>query len=124
MHRVLKYRRKQRESNKGSDSDDVSRQIIELYSASSSTYELAAEFGCHRSTINRTLKKAGIVVSHKASKREGLVEHILELYAGFMRPVDIGKELGVSESTVRRILHENNVRIKHSSEYSKSQDMR
>lgn len=95
------------------------RKVVERYSAGASTYELAAEFGCHRSTISRALKKSGIEVSHEASKRQALTERVLKMYADFNRPVDIGKALGINVSTVRKILHENNVHIRHSSEYPK-----
>ena len=86
-------------------------------SASSHLDELAAEFGCHRSTISRALKKSGIEVTHEASKREALTERVLEMYESYMRPVDIGKELGINVTTVRKILHENGVHIRSSSEY-------
>ncbi|MDD5986521.1 MAG: helix-turn-helix domain-containing protein [Eubacteriales bacterium] len=98
-------------------SDDEIWQIAEKYSTGASTYELAAEFGCHRSTISRALKKTGIEVSHKASKREALTDRVLEMCEGFTRPVDIGKELGINVTTVRKILLENGVRIRSSSEY-------
>ena len=98
-------------------SDEEIRQIAEKYSAGASTYELAAEFGCHRSTISRALKKSGIEVTHEASKRQALTERVLEMYEGYMRPVDIGKELGINVTTVRKILHENGVHIRSSSEY-------
>ena len=98
-------------------SDDEIRQIAEKYSAEASTYELAAAFGCHRSTISRALKKSGIEVTHEASKREALTKRVIEMYEGYMRPVDIGKELGINVTTVRKILHENGVHIRSSSEY-------
>ncbi len=100
-------------------SDDEIRQIAEKYSAGASTYELAAEFGCHRSTISRALKKSRIEVSHEASKREALTKRVLEMYEAYTRPIDIGKELGINVTTVRKILHENCVRIRGSAEYTK-----
>lgn len=92
---------------------------VQLYSKGASTYDLAEQFGCHRSTISRALKKSGVEVTHEASKREALTEQVLQMYADFNRPVDIGKVLGINVSTVRKILHENNVHIRHSSEYPK-----
>lgn len=100
-------------------SDDEIRQITEKYSAGASTYELATEFGCHRSTISRALKKSGVVVSHEAAKRETLAKRVLEMYDDYIRPVDIGKELGINVTTVRKILYENCVRVRSSAEYSK-----
>lgn len=94
-------------------------QIIELYSEGASTYELASQFGCHRSTISRALKNAGVEVSHKASSREALTQRVLEMYANYMKPADIGKELNINVTTVRKILHDNDVRIRNSSQYPK-----
>lgn len=93
--------------------------VVQRYSEGASTYELAAQFGCHRSTISRALKKSGIEVTHEASKREALTEQVLQMYADYHKPVDIGKALGLNAATVRKILHENNVHIRHSSEYPK-----
>ena len=39
--------------------------VIQKYEAGSSTYELADEFGCHRSTISAVLKRNGIVVTKR-----------------------------------------------------------
>lgn len=100
-------------------SDSEIRQIAERYSAGASTYELAGAFGCHRSTISRTLKKSGIEVTHEAAKRESLTAQVLQMYADYHKPVDIGKALGINAATVRKILHENGVRIRSSSEYPK-----
>lgn len=112
---VQHYRQEQKQL-----SDAEISLVVQRYSEGSSTYELAKEFGCHRSTISRVLKKSGIEVSHKATSRTALCEKILQLYADYMRPVDISKELGINVATVRKILHGNNVRIKHSSEYVSS----
>ena len=109
---VKTYKQKQKRL-----SDEEIRQVVERYSAGASTYELADEFGCHRSTISRTLKKCGIKVTHNCADRNALVEKILELYAEFMKPEDIGKVIDLHTSTVLKILHENGVRIRSSGEY-------
>lgn len=98
-------------------SDDEIRQIVDKYKAGATTYELAAEFGCHRRTISRALKKSGIEVSIKTESKDGVVATILHLYDDHMSALDIGKKLDIGEKTVRRILRENGVRIRHSSEY-------
>ena len=110
--KVNAYRQKQKRL-----SDSEIRQIAERYSAGASTYELAAAFGCHRSTISWALKKSGIEVTNEAAKRETLTEQVLQMYAEMQKPVDIGNALGINATTVRKILHENGVRIRSSSEY-------
>ena len=100
-------------------SDDEIRQIAQRYTEGASIYELAHDFGCHRGTISRALKKAGVIVTHKASSKDGVVENVLRLYEEFMTAADIGKEVGIAEKTVLNILRENGVRIRHSSEYER-----
>ena len=39
--------------------------VIHKYEAGASTYDLADEFGCHRSTISAVLKRNGIVVTKR-----------------------------------------------------------
>lgn len=109
---VKTYKQKQKRL-----SDEEVRQVVERYNAGASTYELADEFGVHRSTISRALKKCGIKVTHKFADRDALAEKILELYADFMNPEDIGKVVDLHKSTVLKILHENGVRIRSSGEY-------
>ena len=53
-------------------SDDEIQQIVDKYKAGATTYELAAEFGCHRRTISRALKKSGIEVSIKTESKDGV----------------------------------------------------
>ena len=109
---VKAYKQKQKRL-----SDAEIRQVVERYSAGANTYELADEFGCHRSTISRTLKKCGIKVTHNCADRNALVEKILELYDDFMKPEAIGKVVELHKSTVLKILHENGVQIRSSGEY-------
>lgn len=90
---------------------------IRLYSEGSSVYALTEKFYCHRTTIGRSLKKAGVEVTHKASKKTALTEQVLKMYADYNRPVDIGKALDINCATVRKILHINNVYIRKSWEY-------
>ena len=45
-------------------SDDEILEIVSKYKAGKSTYELAAEYGCHRYTISKHLKEAGVDVSN------------------------------------------------------------
>ena len=112
---VTAYKQKQKRL-----SDDEVRQIADRYSAGASTYELADEFGVHRSTISRVLKKCGIKVTHKFADRDILAKKILELYADFMKPEDISKVVDLHKSTVLKILHENGVRIRSSGEYKRN----
>ena len=100
-------------------SDEELELCIRLYSEGASVYALAEKFCCHRTTISRSLKKAGVEVTHEASKKKALAGQVLKMYGDYNRPVDIGKALGINCATVRKILHTNNVYIRKSWEYPK-----
>lgn len=98
-------------------SDEELELCIRLYSEGASVYNLAEKFGCHRTTISRSLKKAGIEVTHEASKKEALTDQVLKMYSDYNKPADIGKALGINCSTVRKILHANHIYVRKSWEY-------
>ena len=95
------------------------RTIIKRYQQGVSSYILAKEFGCHRSTITAALRRNGIEVSHKATTKPELVKRVIELYAEMKTPKEVGSIVGINEGTVRSILHDNNVYIRKSWEYPK-----
>ena len=55
--------------------------IVLRYKAVASTYDLAKEFNCHRSTISRNLKKQGIEVTTEKVKRTDLINQVISMYA-------------------------------------------
>ena len=95
------------------------RTIILKYQQGRSTYELAKEYNCHRSTISRVLKDNGIEVTKKISSKPALIEMILQMYSEWYKPQEIGEALGISAPTVLRILHQNKVYVRKSWEYPK-----
>ena len=95
------------------------RTIIKRYQQGVSSYILAKEFGCHRSTITAALRRNGIEVSHKATTKPELVKRVIELYAEMKTPKEVGSIVGINEGTVQSILHDNNVYIRKSWEYPK-----
>lgn len=98
-------------------SDEEVLEIISKYKAGKSTYELAAEYECHRYTISKHLKEAGIEVTNRVARKESLVGLILQLYSEWYKPAEIAKALGISADSVRRCLKENGVALRHSSAY-------
>lgn len=95
------------------------RTIIERYQQGVSSYTLAEEFGCHRSTISAVLKRNGIEVSHRASTKPELVKKIIGLYAEYKTPKEIGKIVDLDCGTVRQVLKENGIYIRKAWEYPK-----
>lgn len=94
-------------------------EIIIKYKTGKSTYELAKEYGCHRYTISKRLKEAGIEVSNRVARKESLVGLMLQLYSEWHKPAEIAEALGISVDSVRRCLKENGVELRHSSEYAR-----
>ena len=93
-------------------------QIVIKYKCGKSTYELAEEYGCHRYTISKHLKEAGIEVTNRVARKESLVGLILQLYSEWYKPAEIGEALGISADPVRRCLKENGIELRHSSAYA------
>ena len=54
---INRIRQRQKRLNK----DEIT-QLIAGYQAGSTTYELAAQFECHRNTVSRHLKRHGVVI--------------------------------------------------------------
>lgn len=92
-------------------------EIVAKYKNSKSTYELAEEYGCHRYTISKHLKEAGLEVTNRVARKESLVGLVLQLYSEWYKPQEIGEALGISADSVRRCLKENGVELRHSSAY-------
>jgi lambda repressor-like predicted transcriptional regulator len=71
-------------------------------------YELAAEFGCHRTTIADRLKKAGIAIRGQSPKSQAMDSMAL-LYTSGLSFQEVGKQLGFCANTVRNCLRERRI---------------
>ena len=83
-------------------------QVVEMavkYQAGSTVYELAGEFGCHRTTVADQLKKSGIVTRGQSPTPE-TIESMANLYASGLSFQEVGKQLGFCANTVRNCLRE------------------
>jgi len=78
-------------------------EMAEKYEAGSTVYELATEFGCHRTTVSARLKKAGIVMRGQSPTPE-VIDSMVRLYGTGLSPLDIGDEFGFCTNTVRNCL--------------------
>lgn len=77
--------------------------MIARYEAGATLREVADEFGVHRMTVSRALKRAGAMLRRAGLDEQG-AQRAAELYAGGKTLVEVGAELGVAGSTVRRAL--------------------
>jgi DNA-binding CsgD family transcriptional regulator len=77
--------------------------LIEGYQNGRTVYELGAEFGIHRGTVSKLLKRVGVPM-----RRRGLDEsqyrEVAALRAKGMSFAKLGERFGVDASTVRRFL--------------------
>ena len=66
-------------------------------------YDLAAEFGCHRTTVAELLKKAGISMRGQSPASEA-IDSMERLYASGLSLLEVGKQLGFCANTMRNCL--------------------
>ena len=78
-------------------------EIAARYQEGATLYDLAVEFGCHRTTVAARLKKAGIVMRGQSPTSESIDSMVL-LYASGLSLVEVSKRLGFSANTVRNCL--------------------
>ena len=84
--------------------------IIEKYQTGVSTYELAKEFSCHRSTIGNALKRNGIIVDGHVEGRKYQAKDVIRLYADEKKSVaEIAKIFGVCDGTIYKCLRRNHI---------------
>jgi hypothetical protein len=83
-------------------------QVVEMaakYKAGATVYELANEFGCHRATAAKRLKKAGIAMRLQSPTIED-IDSMANLIASGLSPQAVGEKLGFCANTVRNCLRE------------------
>ena len=73
------------------------------YEAGATVYELAAEFGCHRTTVAERLKKAGIVLRGQSPTPE-IIDSMVLLCVSGLSFQEVGNQLGFCANTVRNCL--------------------
>lgn len=82
--------------------------LIQKYEAGVSTYDLADEFGCHRTTISSVLKRNGVMVT----KRKVDVTVAVKMYESGKTTTEIAKFFDVNGSAVSRTLQQNGVKMR------------
>jgi DNA-directed RNA polymerase specialized sigma24 family protein len=73
------------------------------YGAGATVYELAAEFGCHRTTVAARLKMAGNEMRLQ-SPTSLAIQSMLQLYESGLSFQEVGQQLGFCANTVRNCL--------------------
>ena len=94
-------------------SDEELEDVIQKYLSGISTYDLAKEYKCHRSTIRDNLKRCGVKVSNHVEGRKYQPKDVIRLYAEEMKTVaEIAKIYGVCDATIYKCLKRNNINTK------------
>lgn len=89
-------------------------QVVEMaarYQEGATVYELAADFGCNRTTVAARLKKAGIVMRLQPSSKE-VIHEMVRLYQSGLSLADVGFQVGTSAGTVLRYLSDHGVKTR------------
>ena len=68
-------------------------------------YELAAAFGCHRTTVAERLKKLGIVMRGRSPAPTD-IDSMVRLYTSGLSFHEVGNQLWFCTNTVRNTLRE------------------
>ena len=107
---VRRYRRNQQILHKSKR-----EQIVEMYLNGINTYTLAKAFHCHRTTISRIIKNAGITPTSEKLN----LEEAIKLYESGWTTIDIAKKYDMSDNAVSRRLKTAGVKMRTRWDYSK-----
>ena len=81
------------------------------YEAGATVYELATEFGCHRTTVAERLKKAGFAMRGQPPT-SGDIDSMANLYVSGLSLTEVGQQLGFCANTVGNCLRERQIRVR------------
>ena len=107
------YIRKELKQQQRYLTDSELEDIIQKYLSGISTYDLAKEYNCHRSTIRDNLKRCGVKVSTHVEGRKYQPKDVIRLYTEEMKTVaEIAKIYGVCDATIYKCLKRNDINTK------------
>ena len=92
------------------DVDEI-EQLIAEYKTGSTVYQLAAKFGCHRTTVSECLKTHGVRM-RLTRLTEKQIDEAVRLYESGFSSVNVGLRVGASPRTVVDRLRERGVVIR------------
>ena len=107
---VKRYRRNQQILHKSKR-----EQIVEMYLNGVNTYTLAKAFHCHRTTISRIIKDAGITPTPEKLN----LEDAIKLYESGWTTINIAKKYDMSDNAVSRRLKMAGIKMRTRWDYGK-----
>ena len=93
-------------------------QIVIDYTNGKTTYELAKQYGRHRQTINKRLKKHGTTVTKEKAKSKIDMEQVSNLYADGLTIAQTAKKFNVSTTSMKRYFKDSSIKIRNSRDYT------
>ena len=105
-----------KQSHRSFSSQEVEAIII-AYQNGKSTYTLAEEFGCHRMTITKTLKRHGVIVDNRRAMKKLNEGEVVSLYATMHTTEEIAKRFHVHPQAIIRCLKSHGVKIRSRWDY-------
>ena len=97
--------------------DEEVKLLISEYEKGKSTYQLAKQFSCHRSTVSGVLKKHGVVVSNDTAQKKLDPDVVVALYNNMHTTQQIAEKYEVNPNAVLHCLRKNGVKIRSRWDY-------
>jgi DNA invertase Pin-like site-specific DNA recombinase len=94
---------------------DETEAIVQGYRNGETIKALSEQFSCHRTTINRALKKYGIFTSIKTASLDH--EKVIGMYHEMHTTKEIAKEFGVSPTTIVNYLRKHDIKTRSRWDY-------
>ena len=92
------------------NSEEISEMVI-VYKSGLTVYQLAKQFGCHRTTVSQHLKAQGIKIRNRPLS-EVQIDEAIRLYESGLSCLKIGKIIGANDTTILKRLRERGVRVR------------
>lgn len=109
---VLRISRQQKQL-----SDAEKLEAIKEYLSGKTVLELAKNFGCHKVTISRALKAAGIRPDNRTAQKKLDVNAVISMYKDFHTTAEIAERFGVNPNAIIKCLRDNDVPIRNRWDY-------
>lgn len=87
-------------------------EIIVKYKSGIATTALAQEYGCHKTTIRKMLRRNGIAVAKQPAANKIDTAKAITMYGEKQTIAEIARHFGVSESAIRKRLIDNNIPLR------------
>ena len=97
--------------------DDEIKLLIVAYLDGKSTYALAAQFGCHRTTVSEILKRHDVTVTKQKSLRKLNLADVVDMYENMHTSAEIAEKYEVGSNVIIRCLRSQGIEIRSRWDY-------